>query len=164
MIPHWALFSLSSAGPEPEGTPTDRAIFPDSPSLSDIKARVDAETSAELALAQARVLTLSRIQASPARLNADQKQALAEAGGGGGRGPGRGGQWSDACTPLTDSQQAVINAMSSSLMPLNQAVAAAPRALTVATWGDKGVQTPIRNLDTGQRDLLFGCRRSIRSF
>jgi len=111
------------------------AVFSDNPNAEDIKAKVANETNAELAVAYARLEALKKIQASPAKLNADQLQALAAAGGGGGRGgPGRGGAASEAPKPLTDSQQAAVNAMNSSLMPLNQAVTAARTALSSAAW------------------------------
>lgn len=120
-------------------------IYSDNPSGSDIKSKVDAETAAELAVANARLQALANIQASPAKLNADQMQALAQAGGGGGRGgPGRGGAASDAPKPLTDSQQAAVSAMNSSLTSLNQAATAARTALTSAPYGDGASPTDLK--------------------
>jgi type 1 glutamine amidotransferase len=114
----------------------NRAIFSDNPNTADIKSKVDAEANAELAVAYARLEALQKIQASAAKLNADQLQALAAAGGGGGGrgGPGRGGAASDAPKPLTDSQQAALSAMNNSLAALDQAATAARTGLGNAAW------------------------------
>jgi type 1 glutamine amidotransferase len=114
------------------------AIFSANPNASDIKSRVANETNAELAVANARLEALDKIQSSSAKLNTDQRQALAAAGGGGGRGgPGRGGVApAETPKPLTDSQLAALSAMNSSLTPLNQAVTAARTALSSVAWAD----------------------------
>jgi type 1 glutamine amidotransferase len=121
------------------------AIFSANPNAPDIKSKVDAETNAELAVANARLQAINKIQASPAKLNADQMQALAGAGGGAGRGgPGRGGAGAETPKPLTDSQQAAVSAMNNSLIPLNQAVTAARTALSGAAWADGASSSDLR--------------------
>jgi hypothetical protein len=51
------------------------AVYSDKPNSAEIKTRVDAVAAAELAVASARAQAFAKLQASPAKLNAEQTQA-----------------------------------------------------------------------------------------
>jgi type 1 glutamine amidotransferase len=117
-----------------------------------IKTSVDAEIAAELAFGEARSKEFKKIQASPANLNADQVQALAQStigwGGSLGMGGGRGPQGT-ASRPLTDAQRSAIAAMNESLATQNQAVAAARAAFNSAIYAQGQSQSVLKaNADT----------------
>ena len=68
------------------------ATFTETPDQARIKAKIDALSAAEMALAAARVDAIAKLQASANRLSAEQLAGLQQsAAGGGGRGGGRGG-------------------------------------------------------------------------
>lgn len=116
----------------------NNAIFAAAPDTAAIQTRVEAETNAELAVANTRLTALSELQSSPDKLAADQKQALAAASGGrGGFGGAFGrGRSADTSAPLSPAQQSAIAAMNAALQPQTQAAAAARAALQSAVWND----------------------------
>ncbi len=116
-------------------TALNQAILSDQLNPADLKAKVDAQTQAILAVSDTRLGAFRKIQTSPAVLNADQVQALAQVadrpagtGFGGGRGP------ASNATPLTPTQQAAVNGMNSSLSSLTHAADEARRALFSAPY------------------------------
>jgi type 1 glutamine amidotransferase len=120
-------------------TALNNAIYSGSATPAELKAGADAVAAAELAVANARLEALAKTQASPARLNAEQVQALAQAGGRGGfggAGGGRAGATPNAPQPqpLTPAQQTAVSAMNDSLRDQNQAVTAARTALSGAPY------------------------------
>ena len=113
----------------------NQAVLSDHADAADIKAKVDAESQSLLAVANARLEAFRKMQASPAKLNAEQVQALvqvADRPAGPAFGGGRGGRASG--TPLTPSQQAAVNSMNSSIASLSQAMSAARASLTSAPY------------------------------
>jgi type 1 glutamine amidotransferase len=112
----------------------NQTVYSGNSNAADIKAKADGVAAAELALANARLQELTKIQSSPAKLNPAQVQALAQTGARGGAGGRGGAPASPASEPLTPPQQTAVNAMTDSLRDLNQAVTAARTALNGAPF------------------------------
>jgi len=108
-----------------------------------IKARVDAVTAAELALANARADGLARIQASPNKLSAAQVAALpASAGAGGAR---TGGAPVGAPIPnMTSNQVAQLTQLTGIVQQATPALTAARTAVAAAAYADPRNDAAIR--------------------
>ncbi len=148
---------------------------------SDIQAKVAAVNAAELALAKGRADAFAKIQASPAKLAADQVSALAAGAGAGGGGRGGGGAAggrgaSGAAAPgaaagrggglgrgaitfphATATQAKVLLAMTDDLTKLTQALTEARTAMTAAAYteprNDAAIQTKATAVATAELAL-----------
>src|SRR5262249_17369649 len=117
-----------------------KAAFAQPRSDAAIQAKADALAATELALANARADAFATLQASPARLAANQVAALIAAGGAfrgapGGRGAqGAGGR--GTIPNIKESQTAALMRLTTDIMPLTRSLTTARSALVAAALAE----------------------------
>jgi hypothetical protein len=108
-----------------------------------IQVKVDAVRAAELELANARAAAFAKLQASAAKLTAQQVAALAQSGAGGRGGGGRGG-YRTSMPHVTARQASALTRMAETLQPQLQALNAARSQVTAAALADPRNDAAIR--------------------
>ena len=135
------------------------AAFADPPDRAGMLAKVDAIAAAEMSVAAARAAAFGKLQASPARLSANQVTALIASGGRGGGGRGAGGAPTGHGTipQIREPQVAALTKMSTDVMPLTRTLTAARAAVTAAALTEPRNDAAIRSAVDAVKRAELAC-------
>jgi Domain of Unknown Function (DUF1080) len=123
------------------------AAFADPRNDAAIQTGAEAASLAELALARARADAFAKLQASPAKVSAEQVKALIAAAGRAGQGAPGGAAGRGTIPNIRQPQTAALTEMTTELMDLTRAETAARASLTEAAfvqpWDDAAIQARV---------------------